>query len=1012
MPAPLLRFGPFSLEAEPPQLRRGTKQVALRHKSLAVLRYLAERPGQLISKEELMETVWAGRVVAQDGLRICVREIRAALGDRPEAPLYVETVSGGGYRFLAGGDGRVVFPETTGPVVGRASELRQLEDHLRLASDGERQLVLISGEPGIGKTTLLESFLDALAGKSRARVARGQCAAQHGTGEAYSPLLEALMLLCQGPDGAEIVALLQRYAPMCLLQLPGLIDPTDTERLQRQVGGATPERITRELCNAVELLASDKPLLLVLDDLHWADASTIDFLSALAQRREPAKLLLLGTYRPADAVLHAQNLRGMVRDLRAQRRCEELLLELLSVQDVASYLRGRLGGEVADSLVAGVFERSNGNPLFMVNLIEDLVRRQLLLRDDGRWTASSPAQSPNPSVPETLRSLISRRVELLSREERLALESASVMGLEFNVAAVAAILKRTFGSVGAMCESLASRSLFIDAVGVDTEPDGTVSDRYRFQHPLYRDVLYAEIGKARREQLHQRIAKPVETGQIERAADEPAVDPQEPEVGVGSRARRQTYSSSVAVLPLENLSPSSDNAFFAAGMHEAILNELAKVRGLRVMARTSVLQYSGGQIPVSQIAADLNVHTIMEGSVQYADDRVRITARLVDAGSGAHLWSETYDRKLKDIFAIQTDIATRIASALRVELTPGEQETLAEKPTESPEAYAAYLRAIAVGALAGGLETTPEQCAVIRQSLDQALELDPNFALAYALKARHYAYSMARLVRRSDELTVTRRYELAQENAERALVLDANSGLAHAGVAVAHRFAWQDREAQLAFERALELNPSDPRILRDVAFFHLFRGRYHAALEVAREIVEIEPGLGNFLVGYTLVPMGELEGALSACRKVLSLRPDFSLAHQLHGFVMLTKGDKAKALESLRLSEELGYKANVYDVAQTGFAYQVLGHRDDARRIFEKFEALAGEYVVTPAAWALAYLAIEDHDKALRSLGHAAERAYPGEDISAATITLNMLSAPVLEQQEFLELRRRLGFSG
>ena len=317
-----------------------------------------------------------------------------------------------------------------------------------------------------------------------------------------------------------------------------------------------------------------------------------------------------------------------------------------------------------------------------------------------------------------------------------------------------------------------------------------------------------------------------------------------------------------------------------------------------------------------------------------------------------------------------------------------------------------------MGALAGGLEATPEQCAVIRQSLDQALTLDPNFSLAYAIRARHYAYSMARLVRRSDEVTVTRRYELAQENAERALALDANSGLAHAGIAVAHRFAWRDREAQLAFTRALEQNPSDQRVLRDVAFFNLFRGHYRAALEVAREIVEIEPGLGNFLVGYTLMPLGDSDGALAACQKVLSLRPDFALAHQLRGFVMLTKGDKAKALESLRLSEELEYKASVYAIAQTGFAYRVLGHRGDARRIFEKIEALAREYVVSDAAWALAYLAIDDQDKALQSLSHAAEQACPGEDISAATIRLNMLAAPILEQQEFLEFRRRLGFSG
>jgi len=124
------------------------------------------------------------------------------------------------------------------------------------------------------------------------------------------------------------------------------------------------------------------------------------------------------------------------------------------------------------------------------------------------------------------------------------------------------------------------------------------------------------------------------------------------------------------------------------------------------------------------------------------------------------------------------------------------------------------------------------------------------------------------------------------------------------------------------------------------------------------------------------------------------------------------RGREAKALESLRLSEGLGYRASVYAIAQTGFAYQVLGHREDALRIFEKIEALAREYVVTDAAWALAYLAVGDPDKALRSRSRAADQGRAGEDISAATITFNMLSAPVLEQPAFLELRRRLGFAG
>jgi TolB-like protein/DNA-binding winged helix-turn-helix (wHTH) protein/Flp pilus assembly protein TadD len=1004
-----LRFGPFKLTAEPLQLWQGTEQIALRPKSLGMLRYLAARPGQLINKEELLEQVWSGRVISQDGIRVCVREIRAALGDSAETPHYLETVAGKGYRFLEGRDGSALFPETPGPVVGRKSEQLELEGYQQRASDGERQFVLISGEPGIGKTTLLERALDPLAKQGSARIIHGQCMIRSGKGEAYGPLLEALARSCVGTDGSEIVAALQRYAPMWLLQLPGLADPDEVEQLQRRIVGATPERMTRELCDAIEGLASEKLVVLVVEDLHWSDVSTVDLLATLAQRAEPAQLLILGTYRPADAVLYAKHLRDTVRDLRARGQCEELLMELLSCEDVTKYLGGRLAGTVSDTLALEIFSRTNGNPLFMVNLIEGLMQQQLLVCQDGHWASNDDAQSMADAVPESLRLLISQRLETLSREERMALESASVVGIEFSVGDIAGVLGQPFEDVDALCQSLATRRQFINEAGVEERPDGTFSGRYQFQHPMYYDVLYEEVGEARRAELNRRISERIEKGHVGQAHNVTNIDPLEAWVRTDNQPG-QVLPNSVAVLPFENLSPDPDNAFFAAGMHETTLNELAKVRDLHAMARTSVLRYADGQTPISQIAEDLNVQTVMEGTVQYADGRVRISVRLLDAVSGTPLWSEIYDREFTDIFAIQMDIAHRIASALRANLTPRDKEMLAEKPTQSFEAYAAYLRAIGVGVLEGGLDTTPEQSAAIHQSLDQALTLDPNFAIVYALKARDYAYSMARLVRCSDEQTVTARDELARENAEKALALDAKCGMAHAALAVAHRFAWRDKEARLAFNSALDLNPRDPRVLRDVAFFHLFRGNYDTAFEVAREIAEIEPLLGNYLIAWALMLLGKFEDAIDACQRVLSLQPDFSLAHQLHGFVMLSKGDKATAVEALRLSEELGYKSSVYAIAQTGFAYQILGYREDARRIFEQIEILAQEYIVTDAAWALEYLAVEDQDKALRSLSRAADQSSAGEDISAATIATNFFSAPVLEQPEFLELRRRLGF--
>ena len=513
MPIHQIHFGPFSIEDEPMRLRRGADLIQLRPKSLEVLKYLAERPGQLVSKEELLKRVWAGRVIDDTGLRVCVREIRAALGDNADMPHYLETIVGHGFRFLEGRDGRALFPDTTGPIVGRESELRQLEDYYQLAADGHSQFVLLGGEPGIGKTTLLSCFLDRVVEQHpTVNVIQAQCVVHFGKGEAYGALLEAIAHLVRDPNMAEGLKVLKRFAPTWLLQMPGLLDPVEFERLQSQVVGITPERMTREFCQAVEELAKPAPLIIVIEDLHWADISTIDLLAALAQRPEPSKLLILGTYRPVDAVLYAEHLRDIVQELRVHNQCEEVMLELLSMEDVGSYLRGRLDGEVSTELSTKVFQRTNGNPLFMVNLVEDFIHQQILVQREGRWTYDGQAQNVVEGVPESLHSFLLQRFGALSSEQRLILEAASVVGIEFTSAVMASALEQTTGDIDHQCELLGAQGQFIEAIGLQNWPDGTLTGRYRFQHPLYLEVLYDQIGDARKAGFHRDIGERLETG--------------------------------------------------------------------------------------------------------------------------------------------------------------------------------------------------------------------------------------------------------------------------------------------------------------------------------------------------------------------------------------------------------------------------------------------------------------------------------------------------------------------
>ena len=259
--------------------------------------------------------------------------------------------------------------------------------------------------------------------------------------------------------------------------------------------------------------------MLVLEDLQWSDRSTVEALAYLAQRREPARLLVLGTYRPVEVLLRGHPLRGMVQELCGRGQAADLRLEFLPAADVAAYVAGRLGGPVAAPLAAFVYERTDGNALFMVNIVEHLVQQGLVVRRAGQWTLREGAEAQVASLPEGLRQLLLRRIEALPPEARRVLEAASVVGEAFAVAAVAAGVQGPVEDVEAVCDGLAAQHHFLDDTGLTVWPDGTSGGSYRFQHALYQQVLYERLGTARRVQLHRRIGARLEAGYGARAGE-------------------------------------------------------------------------------------------------------------------------------------------------------------------------------------------------------------------------------------------------------------------------------------------------------------------------------------------------------------------------------------------------------------------------------------------------------------------------------------------------------------
>ena len=518
----LFQFEDFVLNRGACELRRGDVVVPLQRIPLELLCLLVERRGQLVTREQILERVWGKGVFvdSETSINTAMRKVRQALCDNPEAPRFVVTVPARGYRFvakvtMAAANGTPVrvpsMPEVPAPiVVGREAELARLQSWCAQVIEGRRRIVFIAGEAGIGKTTFVRAFLDSLSG-SAARIGRGQCVEQYGAGEPYMPVLEALTRLCQEAGGERVVELLRKFAPTWLAQMPALLSYADREQLQATAQGVTQRRMLREMAQALEALAAETPLVLALEDLHWSDFSTLELISAIARRTEPARLLILGTYRPTEMLASDHPLRAMKQELELHRNCEELRLKLLSEADVAAYLARRFADNDTARSLAGVapliHERTDGNPLFMVNVVDYLLEHGSLF------------DAHKIEAPRSILQMIERNLERLNPDAQRVLEAASVVGAELSAAAVAAALERPLSEVEAICTRLSRLEQFINEHGISEWPDGTVASSFRFHHALYGDVLYGRMPAGYRVELHRRIAVREEKAHGERTGE-------------------------------------------------------------------------------------------------------------------------------------------------------------------------------------------------------------------------------------------------------------------------------------------------------------------------------------------------------------------------------------------------------------------------------------------------------------------------------------------------------------
>ena len=519
-----LTFGPYRLEGPEGLLWRRGRVVPLPPKATCVLWGLASHPGQLVTKQALLEIGWPDTAVGEAVLTVTIRTLRQVLDDDRSEPRYIETVHRRGYRFVAPVEASAdEQAPTTSPAeppalgsapaveswslephacVGRDEELARLRVAFEAARRGQRQTVFVAGEPGIGKTALIDAFVAELRRSQPVMVGRGQCVEQYGAGEPYLPLHELLGGLGSGAGATQVLAGLRQHAPSWLAQLPALLPREERDALRHQIEGFTRPQMLRELADLADALAAACPLVWILEDLHWSDPSTVEALAIIARRRVHSPLLVVGSYRPVDLIMRQHPLKAAKEELRSHGQCVEIVLGPLSDAAVATYLARRSPEGTAPADVTALVQgRTQGHPLFMATLADYLVAQGMLT---GPATADRLA-AVAAEVPQEVQAFIEAQMGRLSPTERSLLEAASAVGMRFTSDCVAAAVGTATTEIETVCDLLAERRQFLDDIGVAQWPDGITSSEYQFRHALYHTALYRHLSSGRRARLHRAI---------------------------------------------------------------------------------------------------------------------------------------------------------------------------------------------------------------------------------------------------------------------------------------------------------------------------------------------------------------------------------------------------------------------------------------------------------------------------------------------------------------------------
>jgi serine/threonine-protein kinase len=454
---------------------------------------------------------------------------------------------------------------------------------------------------------------------------------------------------------------------------------------------------------------------------------------------------------------------------------------------------------------------------------------------------------------------------------------------------------------------------------------------------------------------------------------------------------------SIAVLPFVNMSADKNDEYLSDGVSEELITALSKITGLQVKARTSSFAFKGKNEDIQKIGELLHVSNLLEGSVAKAGNKLRITAQLIQASDGNHLWSDTYDRDMQDIFAVRSEVAQQVAETLKVRLLGEDKRKIDKKPTENLEAYNLYRQ----GRFYAD-KLSEEGMAKAVPFFQQAIEKDPRFALAYAGMADNYVIAADAIIPPREA------FAKAKEAALKAIELDDSLAEAHASLGFVHyHYDWDWAAAERELKRAISLNPQSAQSYTLYEHYLAGMGRYDEAKKYGARALELDPlsVSAHWFLGWGAIYAGRYDEAIGFFSKALELDPNNPWTRWFLGRAYLFSGNSARAIEEIETALRFG-PDDPLGLGFAGYVYAVTGRRADALKILQRLDELQKHRFISTISRAYVYAGLGDKDKAFEWL----EKAYQERSDSLAWFRFDPESKALQSDPRFTALMRKVGF--